>query len=87
MACEAVRELRVVMMSSSSSRIGGRTVNGLCCVGVVIGWVEPGNVDGNMGWVSYSSVDWILLMGGVGGAEERLEASVVKSSMCVYKLI
>ena len=39
-------------------------------------WAGP--VDGNMGCVSYSSVDWILLMGGVGGAEDRelLEASV-----------
>lgn len=42
-------------------------------------WVGP--VDGNMGCVSYSSVDWILLMGGVGGAEDRelLDASVSNS--------
>ena len=38
-------------------------------------WAGP--VDGKMGCVSYSNVDWILLMGGVGGAEDRelLEAS------------
>ena len=43
----------------------------------------PGPVDGNMGCVSYSSVDWILLMEGVGGAEERelLEASAIDLEM------
>ena len=55
--------------------------------GVATVWWE-GPVDGNMGCVSYSSVDWILLMGGVGGADERelLEASAWVPAMhaCIH---
>ena len=46
-------------------------------------WAGP-TVDGNMGCVSYSSVDWILLMGGVGGAEER---ELLEASTCIQMYV
>ena len=87
-----VSELRVDMTLVSSTRATplltwwcaangcGATERGVATVL----WVGP--VDGNMGCVSYSRVDWILLMGGVGGAEDRelLEASVRARYMTIH---
>ena len=86
------------MTSSSSSSIAAASVltwwsvaNGCGAtergVATVVLWVGP--VDGNMGCVSYSSVDWIRLMGGVGGADDRelLEASTCTCTTCMWSQI
>ena len=83
------------MTSSSSSSIAAASVltwwreaNGCGAtergVATVVLWAGP--VDGNMGCVSYSRVDWILLMGGVGGADDRelLEASTCYMYMYMH---